>query len=61
MFKYFEGVEEFIKQRREEICDRKKIYVEEVFYFLVFFVFVFLVFSETTLSLILYCKDHTAI
>ena len=29
----FEGVEEFIKQRIQEICDRKKISVEEVIYF----------------------------
>ena len=29
----FEGTEEFIKERIQEICDRKKISEEEVIYF----------------------------
>ena len=69
IFQYLEGAEDFTKQRREETCDRKKTHVEEVFHFLVFFVifvfvflvFLFLTFSETTLLLILYCNEHTAI
>ena len=58
IFQYLEGAEDFTKQRREETCDRKKTHVEEVFHFLVF---LFLTFSETTLLLILYCNEHTAI
>ena len=38
MFQNFEGAEDFIKQRIKEIYDRRKISVEEVFYFYVFFV-----------------------
>ena len=29
----FEGAENLIKQQTEEICERKKISVEELFYF----------------------------
>ena len=36
IFQYFEGTEDFTKQQREEICDQKIKYDEEVFYFLVF-------------------------
>ena len=32
----FEGAENFIKQPIEEICEKKKISVEKVFYFLYF-------------------------
>ena len=38
----FEGAENFIKQRIEEICERKKISVELVFYFYVFLMFLVL-------------------
>ena len=37
-FQNFEGAENFIKQQIEEICEWKKISVEEVFYFYIFFV-----------------------
>ena len=37
IFQKFEGAEDFIKQRRKEICDRRKISVEEVFYFYISF------------------------
>ena len=38
---YFEGTQEFTKQIVEEICDWKKMYVEEVIYF--FYEILFLV------------------
>ena len=38
VFQNFEGEENFIKQRIEEICELKKISVEEVMYFYIFFV-----------------------
>ena len=38
----FEGAENFIKQRIEEICERKKISVKEVFYFYIFLLFLVL-------------------
>ena len=38
MFQNFEETEDYIKQRIKEIYDRRKISVEEVFYFYVFFV-----------------------
>ena len=42
IFQNFEDTEGFIKQLIENICDQKKISVEEVFYFYIFFVFLVL-------------------
>ena len=39
VFQNFEGAGNFMKQRIEEICEWKKISVEEVFYFYIFFEF----------------------
>ena len=39
VFQIFEGAETFIKERIEELCEQKKISVEEAFYFYIFFVF----------------------
>ena len=33
IFQNFKGIEDFIKQQIEEIGDRKKISIEEVFHF----------------------------
>ena len=41
----FEGAENFIKQRIEEICERKKISIEEVFYFYFSYIFSVIVWS----------------
>ena len=38
VYQNFEEAEKFIKQQTEKICERKKIYVEEVFYFYIFLV-----------------------
>ena len=38
----FKGAENFIKQRIAEICERKKISVEEIFYFYIFLMFIVL-------------------
>ena len=38
----FEGTENFIEQRIQEICEKKKISVEEVFYFYIFLMFLVL-------------------
>ena len=38
----FEGAESIIKQQMEEICERKKRSVKEVFYFYLFFMFIVL-------------------
>ena len=35
----FEGAENFIKQPIEEICEKKKISVEKVFYFHIFLIY----------------------
>ena len=38
----FEGTENFIKRRIQEICEKKKVSVEEVFYFYIFLMFLVL-------------------
>ena len=38
----FEGAENFIKRQIKEICEGKKISVEDVFYFYIFLVFLVL-------------------
>ena len=38
----FEGAENFMKQRIKEICEQKKISVEELFHFYIFLMFLVL-------------------
>ena len=50
IFQYFEVTEDFIKQWIEKICDRKKTYVKELFYFLFFLCFFVCVLSVFAFS-----------